>query len=619
MNTLERSLVSLAIVLFAFQAEVLAGAPVETTITYQGQLKEAGAPLNGNVDLLFELFDAEVDGNSIGSPLLLENVPVVKGLFSVDLDFGAAVFIGEARWMQIQVRSPNDPGDTEPFTPLSPRPPLTGTPYALFSLAPWHQNGNDVSYTRGNVGIGTTAPQKALHLDLPSNANEGILLAKAGTSNSTLLGVSGSNNQQFCIDIDPNNVSGFEQFQVRYNGVTTVFVIDDDGRVGIGTNAPGSPLTVAGPNNVGPGSASIEVQNTTEGTGRRWIVGSSAEGLFQVADVTSNARTRLVIDRFGNVGIGTLEPIAPLHVADDGNHVVRVDSTAVSFSRVALRATVASPDLSTAVLGVANATSGSSIGVKGVSLGPLGMGVFGSASGGSSINFGVLGKSSSTSGRAVKGFATGFSGVNYGVLGQTNSSDGFGVFSDGDFGGNGAKFFVQPNPDDPSKEIRFVSLGGNESGTYFRGSARLSNGRAIIDVPEEFRLVSETERLTVQVTAMGANAGLWVESKDLHRIVVVGNGNVDFDYFVNGVRRGFADIQLTRENHAYVPEVRGVPYGTQYRPAHRRLLVENGILNSDFTPNEETCARMGWTLREPTSEELARYEVTRKADGGTEK
>lgn len=35
-------------------------------------------------------------------------------------------------------------------------------------------------------------------------------------------------------------------------------------------------------------------------------------------------------------------------------------------------------------------------------------------------------------------------------------------------------------------------------------------------------------------------------------------GDVEFDYFVNGVRRGFADLELIRENYAYVPDVRGV-------------------------------------------------------------
>ena len=76
-------------------------------------------------------------------------------------------------------------------------------------------------------------------------------------------------------------------------------------------------------------------------------------------------------------------------------------------------------------------------------------------------------------------------------------------------------------------------------------------------------------------------------------------------------------MELIRENHAYVPKTRGVPYGTQYREGHRRILVENGILNPDFTPNEQTAARMRWNLRDPTSKELSRYEVARAAEGGT--
>ena len=35
---------------------------------------------------------------------------------------------------------------------------------------------------------------------------------------------------------------------------------------------------------------------------------------------------------------------------------------------------------------------------------------------------------------------------------------------------------------DPSKEVRFACLEGNESGTYFRGSSQLVNGVAVIDV-----------------------------------------------------------------------------------------------------------------------------------------
>ena len=121
----------------------------------------------------------------------------------------------------------------------------------------------------------------------------------------------------------------------------------------------------------------------------------------------------------------------------------------------------------------------------------------------------------------------------------------------------------------------------------------------------------------MQVTAKGPSAGLWVETETLDQIVVRGNGNVRFNYFVNGVRRGFANHEAIRENRLYVPEVRGIPYGTQMREAQRQLLVDNGTLDPDFTPNEQKAAEMGWTLRDPTSRELSRYEATLTTDEGT--
>lgn len=117
---------------------------------------------------------------------------------------------------------------------------------------------------------------------------------------------------------------------------------------------------------------------------------------------------------------------------------------------------------------------------------------------------------------------------------------------DGDFVATGTKNFVQNHPEDPSKEIHFVCLEGNEAGTYFRGTSTLVDGKAVIPVPEEFSMVSESEGLTVQVTAMGPGAGLWVESVDLNQIVVRGEKDVKFSYFANGVRAGYADFQSLR-------------------------------------------------------------------------
>jgi hypothetical protein len=96
-----------------------------------------------------------------------------------------------------------------------------------------------------------------------------------------------------------------------------------------------------------------------------------------------------------------------------------------------------------------------------------------------------------------------------------------------------------------------------------------------------------------------------VESQDLERIVVRGDRDVEFAYFANGVRRGFAGHRAIQPNQGWVPQARGVPFGTQYPQALRRILVENGTLREDFTPNEETARRLGWTLEEAGSARVA--------------
>ena len=116
----------------------------------------------------------------------------------------------------------------------------------------------------------------------------------------------------------------------------------------------------------------------------------------------------------------------------------------------------------------------------------------------------------------------------------------------GDFVASGTKSFAQPHPTDPGLEVRFVCLEGNEAGTYFRGEAALIRGECVIDVPEDFAAVTEAEGITVQVTARGPGADLWVARKGLDRIVVRGAKDVAFDYFVQGVRAGYADFQTIR-------------------------------------------------------------------------
>ena len=103
-------------------------APLGTGFTYQGELQDGGIPADGNYDFEFELFDDSAAGTMLGGKVSLENVPVVNGVFSVELDFGAGPFAGDQLWLEISVR---DGASIGGFTGLLPRQKLTAAPYAL--------------------------------------------------------------------------------------------------------------------------------------------------------------------------------------------------------------------------------------------------------------------------------------------------------------------------------------------------------------------------------------------------------------------------------------------------------------------------------------------------------
>jgi hypothetical protein len=119
-----------AVLLLAVSGGSIAAAPAGTAFTYQGNLAAGGQIAHGLYDFQFLLWDAATQGNSVAGPLSTNGVEVTNGLFTVSLDFGAGVFDGQARWLQIAVRT-NGGGD---LTTLAPRQPLTASPFALYAL-----------------------------------------------------------------------------------------------------------------------------------------------------------------------------------------------------------------------------------------------------------------------------------------------------------------------------------------------------------------------------------------------------------------------------------------------------------------------------------------------------
>ena len=75
-----------------------AGAAVAqtTTFTYQGRFTDGGTATNGVYDLQFKLFDSSNvgAGNQVGTTITNATVAITDGVFTVQLDFGAAAFPG---------------------------------------------------------------------------------------------------------------------------------------------------------------------------------------------------------------------------------------------------------------------------------------------------------------------------------------------------------------------------------------------------------------------------------------------------------------------------------------------------------------------------------------------
>jgi hypothetical protein len=223
--------------------------------------------------------------------------------------------------------------------------------------------------------------------------------------------------------------------------------------------------------------------------------------------------------------------------------------------------------------------------------------------GSSRFSYGVLGVTSDVGfSSAVVGVVTSnFFGNSGTVLATTHLGkdigDGiYGVWTDAPLATTSAtKMFVEPHPTDPGKAIRYVSLEGNEAGTYFRGRGKFERGVARIRVPEDFRLVTAEEGLSVQVTPIGRMASVAVVKVDLNEIVVESSRNVEFFYTVNGVRKMFPHWEpIVEESAHFMPDGPNDRIPSHMPAEHVRRLISNGTYNADGTLNRETARRLGW-------------------------
>jgi len=272
---------SFALILIASGGMVAAPAnarpPAGSVFTYQGQLSNAGSPLNGTASLRFRLYTLAAGGSQIGSTLTLCNVALTDGLFTADLDFGAGAFNGDERWLEIGVQAPA--GNCLTFTTLTPRQLVAAAPYAIRSLAPWETSGSTTFYNDGNVGIGTSAPAATLEI-LDGDAS--LRVTSNGTSGTSTLDLKGVTPGGLT-----SNVLGTLRFLDSSNSVrasissslglfanplnfavagVTEMVLSGNGNLGVGTTLPVTKLQVVGGTDSDPSGGGFVVLGETNST-----------------------------------------------------------------------------------------------------------------------------------------------------------------------------------------------------------------------------------------------------------------------------------------------------------------------------------------------------------------
>ncbi len=359
-------------------------ATVGSAFTYQGELKKDGSPVNATCAMTFTLYAEATSGNPVGSPVNAD-VAVADGLFTVVLDFGADIFTGDARWLEVAVKCP---GDASAST-LDPRQALTAAPYAL-SLQP----GAVISGTVYAAPLGRTA----------------VLTVHNSASMTSAIGIYGLSDST-----DGNGVRGYATAD---SGETYGVYGRSDSTEGYGVY--GRAAAASGTTN--------GVYGESDSTAGRAVFGwaSAASGVtYGVVGFSSSVEGR------GVYGIGATTTGVNYGVyghtnSTDGRGVAGY-ANAVSGFTYGVYGESASND-GRGVYGYAVATSGTNFGVLGRAESTHGRGVGGIAFATSGENYGLHGVSYSSEGRGVAGFAIASTGTTYGVYGSTSSSQGSGVY-----------------------------------------------------------------------------------------------------------------------------------------------------------------------------------------------
>lgn len=407
-----------------------AAQPVGTAFTYQGQLKIAGSPLDDLADFQFTLWDAAGSGNppsggsQIGPLVSVVNVDVVDGMFTVSIDFGSNAFDGQARWLQIAVRSPAGSGA---YITLAPRQKLSPVPHALVALnaGQWQNSGTAITNTNsGFVGINrtNTVGLEWFGVHAPVNSGYGgMYVTTEGDTAWPFYGYRSNNGQVAWSYLDGG--TGDWHLNVDGNKLT----VRDEGFVGIRTTTPAYPLHVVSTNT----DRAIHGENSSAtGAGVRGRAShTTGMNIGIYGETSSSSGTAVLGVAAANSGLtygGRFTALSAGGIGvDAGGGSIGVAASASSGAGETWGGlfSMHSPD-GAGVRGSHDSTSGTGKGVWGSSASPDGVGVYGTNTSNGSSVYGVFGEltNPASTGAGVHGISH-----YYGVSGQSTGSGGVGV------------------------------------------------------------------------------------------------------------------------------------------------------------------------------------------------
>lgn len=320
-----------------------------TAFTYQGSLRNGGAPASGIHDFRFRLFDAATAGNPIGSQQCVDNLQVSAGTFTATLDFGQQFASTATRFVEIEVRQ--DTGlscaNAGGFVALSPRQPITAAPLAnlaksAFSLAA--ADGSPVSAVvvdnDGKVGIGTLAPTHSVHIATPEPTMALQDTDSTGTAGGQQVGYisyrDSTNVERGWLGYGTPGSPHFSIVNARSGG--NIALLPFSGNVGIGTDSPTTKLEVRGDVKVGAsgqyfaaaGEENLRIVRGTVGSG-----GGSIEGTGYTVTRTSTGTFSVTFntpfaDRPSIVASSVAFRLAGIDAASASGFVVNVSHNGTS-------------------------------------------------------------------------------------------------------------------------------------------------------------------------------------------------------------------------------------------------------------------------------------------------